>query len=197
MFPNPTASILLGVLVLSAGCRDDSPAVAPAQASSTRAGVKPKAPDTYARDLASSLALPLDALCLEFSTIDCIEAHRIALGGVAPYDAAIYEPMAEPGVSSPIAVDRIALSACGERIAREFSGDDVGLIAELVAGDTSEGARQAVATRMFRRLLRRDGEPHELRAVVELWNELPEPTGPAWAQLSCFAVATTLENLFY
>lgn len=169
----------------------------PAQAPSARAGVKRKAPDGYARDLAAALELPPDELCRELSTFDCVDTHRIALGGVAPYDLAVYEPLPEPGVSSPIAVDRIALAACGERWERDAANGSLELFAELMTGEPDEAARAAVAGRLYRRLLRRDAEPRELEAVVDLWDELDEPDPRAWAQLSCFAIATTLENLFY
>lgn len=169
----------------------------PAQAPSTRAGVKRKAPSAYARDLAASLEIPPGELCRELSSFDCVDTHLIALGGVEPYDLAVYEPLPEPGVSSPIAVDRIALSACGERWERDVANGSLELYAELMEGDTDPSARTAVAQRLIRRLLRRDGEPREIEAVVALWDDLPEPDARTWAQLSCFAIATTLENLFY
>lgn len=169
----------------------------PAQAPSSRAGVKRKAPGTYARDLAASLEIPPDELCRELSSFDCVDTHLIALGGVEPYELAVYEPLPEPGVSSPIAVDRIALSACGERWDRDAANGSLELFAELIEGEADADARAAVAERLYRRLLRRDGEPREIEAVVGLWDDLPEPDARTWAQLSCFAIATTLENLFY
>ncbi|MCA9711935.1 MAG: hypothetical protein KDK70_39225, partial [Myxococcales bacterium] len=157
-----------------------------------------KGGERYARDLAAALELPRDELCTELGLYDCVgEVHRIALGGVEPYEQAVFEPLPEPGVSSPIAVDRIALSACGERVEREFQDGSLELLAELMQGEPDAAARAAVAQRLYRRLLRRDGEPREIEAVVGLWDDLPQPDARTWAQLSCFAIATTLENLFY
>ncbi len=172
------------------------PPAEPQQAPSARANVKPKAPGVFAQDLAGALELPAGDLCLELSSIDCFSAHNIALGGVDPYDSAVFEPLPEPGVSSPIAVDRIALSACGERVARDFGGDAV-LFAEIRGGASDADDRRAVVERLYQRLLRRDGEPEEVQAVVDLWDALPEQDSEIWAQLSCFALATSIENLFY
>jgi len=168
----------------------------PRQAASSRANVKPKVPGVLAADLAGSLQLPLESLCQELSSIDCFAAHNIALGGVAPYESAVFDPLPEPGVSSPIAADRIALSACGERVARDFGGDAV-LFAEIEGGADDPQARTAVAERLYVHILRRDGEPQEVQALVDLWDALPEHDAKTWAQLSCFALATSLENLFY
>ena len=178
------------------GDTGEDPSEGPEQAPSARANVKPKVPGVLAADLAASLELSTDALCQELSSIDCFAAHDIALGGVDPYESAVFDPLPEPGVSSPIAADRIALSACGERVARDFDGDPV-LFAEIRDGADDPEARAVVAERLYIHLLRRDGEPREVQALVDFWDALPEQDAETWAQLSCFALATSLENLFY
>lgn len=169
---------------------------APTQAASLHAGVKRKAPEVYARDLAAALELDVADLCRELSLYDCTDAHRIALGGVAPYERAVYEPLAEPGIGSPLAVDRIALSACGERVARDLAGDPR-LFAEIVDGDATSDDRAVIVDRLVLRLLRRTIEPHEREALVALADDPSIPDLRTWGQLACFAVATTLENVFY
>lgn len=168
----------------------------PKQAASLRASVKRKAPDVYARDLSRALGLGTDELCLELSQYDCTSSHRIALGGVDPYDRAVYEPLAEPGISSPLAIDRIALSACGERVTRDLAGEGL-VFAELADGTASADDRAAIVDRLVLRLLRRPAEPHELEAIAALADDPNIPDARTWGQLACFAIATTLENVFY
>jgi hypothetical protein len=168
----------------------------PTQAASQRASLKRKSPDAFARDLSRGLGIGTDALCLELSRYDCTGAHRIALGGVDPYDRAVYEPLAEPGISSPLAIDRIALGACGERVARDFAGEQQ-MFAEIADGDATPQERALVAERLIRSLLRRAGEPHEIEAIVALADDPAVHDARMWGQLACFAVATTLENVFY
>lgn len=168
----------------------------PMQAASQRASVKRKAPEAFARDLSRGLGIGESALCLELSLYDCTAAHRIALGGVDPYDRAVYEPLAEPGISSPLAIDRIALGACGERVARDFAGEQQ-MFGEITDGTATPEERALVAERLVRSLLRRTGEPHEIEAIVALADHPAVPDARTWGQLACFAVATTLENVFY
>lgn len=171
------------------------------QAPSAKARVKFKTAYRYAADLSSALGLPLSSVCLELSTYDCFETHRIALGEVDAYDSRIFEPLPEPPITAPIAVDRIALSACGEAVARDFGQAGQAELFTEVAGDpdaATEAERAAVTQRLYQRLLLREVDPHELDAVVGLYDELSgAQPAKTWAQLSCFAIATSLEALFY
>jgi hypothetical protein len=175
----------------------------PAQAPSSTPRVKFKGPTRLANDLSRALELDRDELCHELSSYDCFETHNIALGGVEAYDLGVHEPLDEPGVSSPIAADRIALSACGERAALDFGDPGAAVVFVEIANDPAQAdpeSLEAAGARLYRRLLRREPEARELGALVAFYDEIPT-TDPAraesWAHLSCFALATMLENLFY
>lgn len=150
-----------------------------------------------ARDLAQALELPRDAVCRELGIHDCAEvAHRIVLGGVEPYVLRVDEPIPGTAVSAPIAADRLALAACGERARRDFErpGEAV-LFGALARGGDPASARADAVGGLYRRLLAREPDPSERAALEQL------AAGPAtdqdFAVLACFTIATTLEHLFY
>lgn len=144
------------------------------------------------RDLAQALELDVDAVCQEFSRYDCAtEAHRIVLGGVEAENLRIDDPLPGIGVSAPIAVDRVALSACLSRVNLDFGGTPV-VFGPLVAG-APEGRSQVVDA-LYERLLGRAPDPEERRLLAE-WSAPSEDRD--FATLACFVVATTLEHLYY
>lgn len=171
---------------------------------SMKARVRFKDGTRYARDLAAGLALPPDALCRELGTRDCVEVHRIVLGGVEPYRLGIREPLPRAPLTAPIAADRVALAACTERVRRDVETPADAVLLTDPAGQPPDAWRRAVAARIYDRVLRRDAEPHEVEALVGLHAEVEtEHGGPGpeatrdWTILTCFAVATSLEALFY
>ena len=187
----------------------DDPPGQVTQPASTRSRVKRKSPALLAGDLGQALDLPRAALCRELvggaagSGYDCFEAYDILLGGVEPYELRIDEPLITPTVAAPLAVDRIVLSACGERVARDFAAPDQAVVFTEVAAQTGQAgpdddARAAVAARLYERLLARPARSDEIDALVEFDAELgANPQPREWAQLTCYAVATTTEFLFY
>jgi hypothetical protein len=170
-----------------------------AQPASSRARVKRKSPALLASDLGQSLDLARVDLCRELGSHDCFEAHDVLLGGVEPYELRVDEPLATPTVAAPMAVDRIVLSACGERVARDFAEPDAAVVfAEVAAGTPGDDARAAVAKRLYERLLARPARSSEIDALVAFHAELGAGAEARdWAQLACYAVATTTEFLFY
>ena len=59
-------------------------------------------------------------MCLELSKYDCNnDAFRITLGGVEPQNMLMYQPLEQAAMTAPIAVDRVALHACIERVSRD------------------------------------------------------------------------------
>ena len=194
----------------AAGCSSNSSAPTEsgtdAPVESAKARVKFKEQGRFVRDLAAALELPRDQVCNELGLYDCYDvAHRITLGGVEPYRRGIRDPLPVAPVTAPIAVDRVALSACAARVDRDFAdpSDAVmfGPLAEV--GATDESLEDAART-IYDRVLRRDATEGEVDSLVAFYDETVDAlmsTGeePAreWAIASCFAVATTLEGLFY
>ncbi|ACY17903.1 hypothetical protein [Haliangium ochraceum] len=172
------------------------------QAVSSKAVVKRKRPSLLANDLAQALSLPRAELCQELSAYDCFEAHQILLGGVEPFVLRIDEPIEVASVAAPLAADRIALMACGERAERDFADPASAVIFGEIADDPAaadKDAYAAVADRLYENLLARPARDIERDSLVGFLDELGESQEPArdWAQLGCYAVATSTEFLFY
>jgi hypothetical protein len=181
--------------MLLAACNTDPP-----QVTSSKARVMPKSGTVWGRDLASGLGLQEWELCQELGLSDCIQdAHRITLGGVEPTRLGIDEPLPEALVSAPIAVDRVALSACGERYSRDQGGPAV-IFGPLLDKD-SKRSRRAVAEQLIIRLLSRHPSEEEVDSLaIELYDAI-EPVADDlqrdWAIGACVVVATSTEALFY
>ncbi|MEZ4241942.1 MAG: hypothetical protein R3F59_38490 [Myxococcota bacterium] len=168
---------------------------------STKLRVQAKSGEVWGRDLANGLGLQPWELCTELGTSDCIEdAHRITLGGVDAAHLGIDEPVDDALVSAPIAVDRVAVSACGERFARDQHGTPV-LFGPVLEED-SRKARQEVAENLVRRLLSRQPTHADVDDLLDLHAVL-EPVSAKgalvrdWSVGACVVVATSTEALFY
>lgn len=164
--------------------------------------LKARSGAVYANDLARALELPRESLCKEFGRYDCAdEVHRIALGGVEPYVLGIQNPLPIAPITAPIAVDRIALSACLERARVDFEEMGQGVLAPLaaVSGAPSKDALAEVVRALFRHVLRRDASADEVSEAVAFYDELAGGAAPTrdFAVLACFAVATHVEAIFY
>ena len=133
--------------------------------------------------------------------------HNIVLGGVEPYRLGINKPLERASATAPIAVERVALQACIRRAKLDFAEGAQPLFFEVPLTNPDEsqtvGLRRA-AERMYELILRRTGEPHELDVLVDLFAdvsvEYPDSAEEAlkqWQVLGCFALATSLEALFY
>ena len=216
-------TVLAAALLGLSGCEDDAPAKAkPAQPTPAQTGdvvaskqprVRAKGGARYATDLAAALALPRDQLCKELGTLDCVDdVHRIVLGGVEPYDLGIYQPLAVAPMTAPIAVDRVALSACARAARRDVQEPEQAVFwRDRTPGVALSAAeRAAVARRIYDRVLRRDAEAFEVEALVGLHDDVVAELAAAqttttaagdadeqWLTLACFAVASGTEALFY
>lgn len=162
--------------------------------------VKFKGGAAFSEDLARALRIEREEVCLELGQFDCTsEVHRVTLGGVDPYEGGVYEPLPRATITAPIALDRVALSACSLRADRDF--DDPGAAAIFIASgggqDTAE-ARAIAVDRLYQGLLLRIPSADERDAVVGLYDDLTgDDRARRWAKLACFAVATTTEAAFY
>lgn len=150
--------------------------------------------EQLSRDLAQALGLARTEVCQELGRYDCAhDAHRIVLGGVEPYVLRIDTPLTSTPVTGPIAVDRIALAACGARATRDFGAPS----SAVVFGALARGEADAVSTTvevLYDKLLARAPDAHERTLVATLATD----TSPRdFAVLACFVVATSLESLFY
>lgn len=162
--------------------------------SSRSPSLKRKSGEMLALDFAQALGLSRGEVCVELGSHDCAsEAHRIVLGGVEPYQLRIDEPLPGTPLSAPIAVDRLALSACEARAAQDFAQTQPLLFGPLLDG--SADARSLVVDTLYERFLGRAPDPEERTALAALGGS--EMSDRDFAVLSCFVVGTTLEHLFY
>lgn len=170
---------------------------------SAKARAMPKHGQVWGRDLATGLGLQEWELCQELGQLDCIsDAHLITLGGVEPTALGIDQPLANAAVSAPIAVDRVAMAACGERWERDLAGPAVifGAVLEAKAGADRKKAREEVSSLLVQRLLARQATKDEVAALVDLYDaleDISEEPDRDWAIGACMMVATSTEALFY
>lgn len=200
----------IGLALVLAGCTADGASEAPPPGSpsdpappsipevdvqSRSPSLKRKDGEQLTLDLALALELDRDEVCRELGRYDCArDAHRIVLGGVEPYQLRIDRPLPAVGVSAPLAVERVALSACSARARADFApGATPVVFGPLVEGRT--GGRGEVVDALYERLLGRAPDSEE-RTMLSEWTE-PGLTDAHFATLACFVVATTLEQLFY
>ena len=220
--------LVAGALVAVVGCGDDDTSAVPGSTVgsggaggggagvggteipdpmpiSAKATVKLKTRYRLLGDLGQALSLEPDELCLELGLYDCGSVHSIALSGVDAYGAGVYRPLATSAATSPIAVDRIVLSACQTRAYRDLVLDTAGqaVFVGLEDGtlDAQSEAVTNVITTLYRRGHLRDPKPSEIDHLRQLYLDIAAAGGanPArdWATLSCYAVLTTLESVFY
>ncbi len=189
------------LLVLLVGCKASAPKTeAPAEPPvledtqgalkvSARANVRFKRAERFNADLAQALDLDAEDVCLELDAYPCTsDVHRVSLGGSDPYGTGLYEGWKETGPSTPLVVERIVLSACQKRVALDFAASSTATIFQSGAADA------ASVTLLYQRALQRSPTEAEIAHVLGLAKDLPPQT---WAALSCFAVLSSVEFLFY
>jgi hypothetical protein len=166
--------------------------------------IKFKDGERYLRDLAESLEIPREEICLELSRYDCADkAFRIVLGGVDPYDIRIMQPLDQASLASPIAFDRVALQVCSGRVARDRADPAASILFKRAAGRPDAAWRDALADRLYDRILRRSpdaGERQRMAGFLEGLEARSDRSAKAQADqtiLACFALASSAEAAFY
>lgn len=194
----------LWVLVVAlSGCPENAATDEPVTpAASTRNHLVWKRHHAVEQDFARALDLPAEELCTELGEFSCVrEVHLAALGGNDPFGQGLYEPLESPLVTTPLALDRIALAACGTRVERDRLSAVVFTQLDLAgeAPRADSGAFRTTVTTLYQRFLARDPEPTEVEHIAELLvDDAGEPiSAAAFAQLACFTVATTTEFLYF
>ena len=175
---------------------------------SVTAKVKFKGNDRLLNDMAQALALDKNEVCNELGRYSCTQfVHKVALGGVAAYEQGLFEPLPAATVTSPIAAERVALSACITRVDRDLGGADPVIFAGLditrdgkLASVDDKSVGQVIDT-LYKRAVQRPARSSEIDHLRQLYRDT-EKNGSTqaardWAVLGCFAVMTTLEQLFY
>ncbi|MEM6369435.1 MAG: hypothetical protein AAGD10_04930 [Myxococcota bacterium] len=164
--------------------------------------------DQLREELGRILDLPAASVCVELGRYSCTDdAHRVVLGGAKAIGANIYWGDSVPGPTTPVAFERVVLSACAQRaqLEVEMPPDNRAFLvaAELVDGGLdprSTGAMEAVH-RLFRGGLLREANSVELEAAVQIYDEISAVNrlDPAmtWFQAICAGVLSSTEFAFY
>jgi len=213
VFPDRTSwlAMLLAVAVGAAACGggasgddddvgDDAGPPADASPASVKARIKFKGNDRLRNEFARALALEPAEVCTELGQYSCTHlVHQVALGGAEPYGLGLHEALPFTTVTTPIAVDRLALFACRERVDRDLAGAGGAVIYDGI--DAGADARRGAIVTLYRRALTRDPTEDEIGHLEQLYTDVaaadPAAADRSWAIASCFAVTTTMEQLFY
>ena len=159
--------------------------------------------NTYAK----VLGLNRIGQCLELGKIPCSDiVHNASLLGMDAYTASQYAPSPTIGVTAPFAVERMAMSACVQRASLDLLSPSTALIFRdiTLSGDgrlTRDRNIDQAITRLYKRALQRHPTEEETAGLINLYEEIFKKnniaSGRNWMVLSCFAVLTSTELLFY
>ncbi len=187
-------------------------AAAPAPVASADPRVKFKDGERYLRDLSAALGIPRDTICKELGQYDCVsDAFRIVLGGVEAPNMLVNVPLEEAALTAPIALDRVALHVCLERVNMDAADPEHAVLMRAGAFGPKGKARKvdpkwmtSTAAGIYDVLLQRPASPEETQRLVGFYGDVradrPAASKDAvsdWVKLSCFAVASSLESVFY
>lgn len=190
---------LAGILVVTA-CGEPEAVAEEELTKSTRAQLLWKRNVALEKDIARALELAPDEVCKELGMASCTrEVHHVALGGPAPFTLGLHKALPTPMLSTAVVVDRVVLSACSNRVAKDVEGPAVVFTAFDLDDDRAPKAGtkafDATVTALYRRFLSRDPTEEEVSIMGDL---VADPmTAREFAVLACYAVGSTTEFLFY
>lgn len=221
------AAIVAGALLGSACDADRNiggPPVPDLVSPSLHPQVKFKRSQRLQNDIARTLDIAPSQVCNELGLYSCTdEVHRVTLGGVSAYDLGLFEPLPTTALTTPLAVERVAMAACVTRVDRDLGADIGNGTGNGTGGGDGDGGAlifkdldidergrladvqdRTVATAidtLYKRALQRRASAGEIAHLRRLYRDIESRAAaqPArdWAVLSCFAVLTTMEQLFY
>jgi hypothetical protein len=184
----------------------------PAPVASSDPRVKFKDGERYLRDLSTNLNIPREDICKELSRYDCVtDAFRIVLGGVEAPNLLVNEPIENAALTSPIAVDRVALHVCSNRVRMDREKPTEAVLFKTGAFGPGGRARTVdktwlnnTADTIYGSILMRSPSEREIQNLTAYYAHVADgrPANSAevaadWVTLSCFAVASSLEAVFY
>jgi hypothetical protein len=124
--------------------------------------------------------------------------HVMSLGGSNPFLGGVLDSLPEPIVITTIALERYALIACGERVARDLATTPVVFkhidLTSAAVTRTSPGVELTIVD-LYKRFLARLPTPEESAAALKVLDG-PPLSGAQFARLACFMVATLPELAF-
>jgi hypothetical protein len=185
---------------------------APAPVASVDPRVKFKDGERYLRDLSANLDIPREEICKELSRYDCMtDAFRIVLGGVEAPNLLVNEPIEDAALTSPIAVDRLALHVCTNRVRMDKEKPADAILFKAGAFGREGRAKgpeiawlNSTADAIYGSVLLRTPSEQEVQNLAAYYAQVADgraanspEVAADWVTLSCFAVASSLEAVFY
>ncbi len=149
-------------------------------------------------DLATGLSLTKQELCNELGTASCIDSvHLTLLGGNDPLKGS-YTRLINPSILTPVAIDRVVLSACARRASLDQqSGVGAAIVFKffpLGGSSLSDDQAEQQAVLLYQRLLARNPTDSEI-AIIK--GEAQRSTSNAvFAKTLCFAIGSSIEFNF-
>ncbi len=177
-------------------------------AKSARGNIRFKGPERLNTDFATALELRPESVCLELGLYPCTAAvHNVALGGVDPYGAGLYESPNATATTTPIVAERVAWTACTQRVSADLDNPSAAVIFRGVPlsgkklGNVDGPEVRGVIGLLTQRVYLRNPYRNELERYVRLAKDI-ETTGNAeparaWMQAVCFAILSSAESVFY
>jgi hypothetical protein len=152
------------------------------------------------QDLVKALEVDAATMCNELGQFSCVDlVHLVPLGGNDPIGKGQYVPAAAPQVTTPIAVERVVMAACGRRVDDDAAATPAVFTSlDLTADSVTEAEADATADVLYDRLLMRDPLETERDALRELRtdDDGADVSARDFAKMACLAVGTTTEFLF-
>ncbi len=154
----------------------------------------------FEQDLTRGLDLTPAELCAELGSLNCVNSvHLASLGGHDPFTQGRETSLDEPVLTTPVAVDRVVLSACIARIDRDATGVPSVFTHYSLGGNAtgSPAERDLVDAQnrtLYQRLLARDPIEAELAVLADL-----VVAGRSFRDIaiaSCYAIGTSAEFIF-
>ena len=162
---------------------------------STRPDLKFKDYQRLSNDLALILNLPPTDVCNELGLYSCLnDIHKLVLKGTSPYDEGRYEPIERFTVSAPIALQRVALSACSTRVELDLSAPESSVLLK------PEMTLDNRINNIYQLLLKRNPTNIEVEKLKNFEREvalISEATLKDWTVGACLALLSSSEYLFY
>lgn len=156
------------------------------------------------RTLMRDLALPQSEICNELGTFSCIDSVFLStLGGNNAIESSQFVPAERPTVATPVALDRVVLSACVRRVeldkqagpaaAHVFPGFPLSSSSLDLNDENIRSKARGQVVSLYRRLLSRDPLVSEQDLVLEL---AQGASATEFAKAACYVIGTSVEFLF-
>ena len=160
------------------------------------AGVVWKRFKPFEQGLAHSLELKPEDLCKEMGKRSCInDVHLTVLGGNEPFYHGHYERVLQPTILTPIAIERIVLSACQTRVQMDITlGTSAVIFKNILTQPMNPESVTQTTRELFQRFLARDPSGEEIATSLKIGEIAKTPDHLAMGL--CFLVGTHAENIF-